>query len=510
MMTKLTPEQLGDAGEDLFKLLCSQAQLIPNPSTRDRTGWDFRVEFQMDDTAATTLDKRLPRVCQVQVKSTAGSGNTVAARLSSVDRLAKDTAPAAIVVFRMRADGTPLMGYVIDLIDDQLARVLQRLRSVEKSGRTDTNQIKITFDYRKGRPFKSTPAGLKEALAATSPVDVAGYGDKKRNQLATLGFNDDGGIEANALVWIESRDHFMKLISGLAPLKPMKLEAYERRFDILLPYTGTLFDGVDEFPIQLPMVGACEIIIRCGPRDPAALFECEAFAPPPIEGAPLMVIRHPMLTAVFKEDRLEVETVGHFYEDRHSIDEWILLLRALNYLASGKGSIELEFKGTRMSIPAADLRGPDPEDLPRLLRFFESWKEALALAGVSPGGDVALSAVWEAKSEQSGLDILCNPHPIAKLEFDAIEGLGLQSGVDALFFNTLAFGGASFTFAVKVGLIRPDAKSSRFVSSHFELLDIRAAVPDLEAYAAEQANAHDLNIVIDPSNITDTSEGLMG
>jgi hypothetical protein len=223
-----------------------------------------------------------------------------------------------------------------------------------------------------------------------------------------------------------------------------------------------------------------------------------------------MIIRHPMLTVVFKEDALEVETVGHFYEDRHSIDEWILLLRALTYLASGGGSIELEFKGTRMALPASGLNGPDPEDLPRLLRFFERWKEALALAGVSPGAEVALSAVWEAKAEQSGLDILCSPRPIAMLEFDAIDGLDLESSVDALFFNTLAFGGAAFTFAVKVKLVRPDAASSRFVSADFELLDIRSAVADLEAYAAEQANARDLIIVIDPRNITDMSVDLMG
>lgn len=280
-MTRLTSEQLGDAGEDLFRLLCSQAQLIPNPSSRDRTGWDFRVEFPMDASEATTLDKRLPRVCQVQVKSTAGSEHTVAARLSSVDRLAKDAAPAAIVVFKLRTDGLPLMGYVIDLIDDQLARVLQRLRCVEKAGRTDTNRIKITFDYRKGRAFKPTPEGLREALEVTSPADVASYGDLKRRQLATLGFADDGGIEANAIVWIENQDHFIRMISGLTPLKPIRLDAYERRFDILLPYKGTMFDDVQEFPIQLPMVGACQIIVRSGLRDPAALFRCEAFAPPP-------------------------------------------------------------------------------------------------------------------------------------------------------------------------------------------------------------------------------------
>jgi hypothetical protein len=48
MSLKLTPEDLGDASAFKFKLLCSQARLVCNKSSRDPGGWDFIVEFPYD------------------------------------------------------------------------------------------------------------------------------------------------------------------------------------------------------------------------------------------------------------------------------------------------------------------------------------------------------------------------------------------------------------------------------------------------------------------------------
>ena len=45
MSMKLTSEELGDAGESKFKLLCIHAKLVCNTSSRDLTGWDFIVEL---------------------------------------------------------------------------------------------------------------------------------------------------------------------------------------------------------------------------------------------------------------------------------------------------------------------------------------------------------------------------------------------------------------------------------------------------------------------------------
>jgi hypothetical protein len=137
MSLKLTPEELGDAGESKFKLLCSRAKLVCNKSSRDLTVWDFIVEFPMTEPGpVVALDQRPTAACHVQLKSTAGeTGGRVTLRLSAIERLAKDVRPALIVVFRLRSDGEGVGGYVIHLLGDQLARVLRRLRAHRRGRR---------------------------------------------------------------------------------------------------------------------------------------------------------------------------------------------------------------------------------------------------------------------------------------------------------------------------------------------------------------------------------------
>ena len=106
MPEKLTSDELGDLAENLFAKLCAQAKLICNKAGRDRAGWDFRVDFPLADNPDEALDHREPRTCLIQLKATAGETGSVRARLSSMERLAKDKGPAAIIVFRMRPDGT--------------------------------------------------------------------------------------------------------------------------------------------------------------------------------------------------------------------------------------------------------------------------------------------------------------------------------------------------------------------------------------------------------------------
>ena len=149
MTERLPPDELGVVGENMFRTLCGQARLVCNKSDRDVTGWDFIVEFPMAaPDAAVPLDQRPADACHVQLKSTAGeSGSRVSAKLSAVERLAKDPRPALIVAFRLRPDGQPLVGYIIHLIGDELARVLRRLRAGEANRAFDINRATINFDY---------------------------------------------------------------------------------------------------------------------------------------------------------------------------------------------------------------------------------------------------------------------------------------------------------------------------------------------------------------------------
>ena len=67
--------------------------------------------------------------------------------------------------------------------------------------------------------------------------DPAGYAEEKQRQLAELGY-EDGGLEGEALVWIEGPAHFNDLMLGLAPMRPERLKLFDRRF------------GASEFPIE--------------------------------------------------------------------------------------------------------------------------------------------------------------------------------------------------------------------------------------------------------------------
>lgn len=503
MIELLTPAELGDVGEDLFQHLCSRARLTCNKSQRDRHGWDFRIEFSDAASTSAPLDKQRQRACLAQVKATGGeTGTRVSARLSSIARLAKDPGPAVLIILRLRPNGEAVAGYLIHLIDDALARVLARLRRAEAAGRTDINHMTMSFDFRKGRCFKPTPEGLRDALAEFCVEDVTSYVATKALQIERLGYEAGGELEAEALVWIEDKDHLVRILSGLAPLRPIRMQAYDRRFGIRVPYQGDLLDGVEEFLVQSPSVGESDVVIRNGPRAPTALFRCEAFVPPPVEGAPLMLIKHPALTVIVREDSLELQT-EEFGDRRRKLEDWIPILRGLAYLASGTGTIEIAFRGVRspsLPVAAEQLRGSYLSALPQLSAFVEHWREALSLAGLATGEPFALDDIFEARTVHVALDILFSPSPVARIEFEVAAG-DEGEALEALYFNSVTFAGTSVTFAVKVTFERQAPGGDGFVSTGYHLLDIRPAVTDLNAYGAAQADAVGLNIVFDPANL---------
>jgi hypothetical protein len=159
MTQRLPPDELGFVGENMFRTFCGQARLVCNKSDRDVTGWDFIIEFPMaGPDAGVPLDQRPAKACHVQLKSTAGeNGSRVSAKLSAVERLAKDPRPALIVAFRLRSDGQPLAGYVIHLIDDGLAHVLHRLRAAEAKATPKIYRFMLALS---ARSYNSTWDGM--------------------------------------------------------------------------------------------------------------------------------------------------------------------------------------------------------------------------------------------------------------------------------------------------------------------------------------------------------------
>ncbi|MFQ3253297.1 MAG: hypothetical protein ACI9U6_001591 [Loktanella salsilacus] len=509
MVSELDPDRIGRIGERQFEVLCERAGLYCNKSVVDVMGWDFIVEFPMTSAdPALPLDQMPTNAARVQLKSTLGrGGNRIRISLSAIDRLAKDPRPALIVVFRLRADGELQGAYLVHLVGNELARVLKRLRLAEARNARDINHSDISYDYEKvGVRFEPTPTGLTAALIAACGQNPGAYTIEKQRQLAELGY-ENGQYEAEALIRIDGPEHFSNLLLGLSPLKPHQLRVFDSRFGIRLPFQGTLFDDLEELHLTPPTLGSCEISIRGPGFGQAARFEGEMFIGPPMaepHGTELLV-RTAYFIIRLTPPALKFDIVSSINDMELSLGDWAELLRALTLMATGQSTLTIAGNDhiPPVTFPVDQpITGPYLEELPLISAFADGWLQLLTNAGLRSTNIFKFDAFWEASEACMAVDILLNPKSQARFEFQTLEieqSLPLPIG---LYFNSSSFADISITFSAKIFFERSDDPEWRYRSTHFEALDVRPKVNDLEEYGMDQATAYDVKLLVDPRNIT--------
>lgn len=494
---------LGEAGETLFANLCARGGLDCNGSDRDRTGWDFTVEFSG---RTEPLDQRRKTVCHVQVKATTTTGD-VPLSLSSASLLAMSTLPAFVVMFRMGPGGEALRGYLIHMLDVPLARVLRRLRQAQAQGRTDVNKLKITFDHRRyGVLFEPTPAALRAAIATASGSDPIAYAHEKSRQLEMLGY-EDGGIFANAVFKTESEDHFNRVLLGMAPLRPERLDAVDVRFGIPVPYSGDMFEAVEEIMLHPPSAGTCQVTITGAPMTPPAVFHAELLFAPPFDQNLRMLVRHPDFTILFRETDAAFESTATFTPDGRSLDGMVTILRALSHMATGKSEIIISDVAGRfgpLRLPVEQtLTGPYVEALPDLARIAADWQTILGLAGIVSTARLTVDDFWDSNWAGVAADLLLHRGGKVRLAFEASAVGADGSPVKAVMVNGATVAGESVSYAVEVELVPKDGQSATYVSRFFRPLEVRSAVPDVDVYLQEIADRFDCKVMIHPNRLVE-------
>jgi hypothetical protein len=507
MANELTSDFLGAAGEAMFARLCAQASLVCNKSDRDRTGWDFIVEFPMvEPSVEVILDERTPIACAVQLKSTARAG-PVGLRLSAAERLAKDLRPTFIVVFRLTTSGEGIVGYLIHLLGSPLRKILQRLRTAHANESYDVNRATISFDYQRyGDRFPLTPDGLRHALLAASGDDREIYVAEKQRQLNELGY-ENGRLEAEAVVRFKSVEHLSDIALGLAPLRPERVRVFDTRFGIRLPYVGPAFEGIEELRIEPPSVGPCLVAIRGAGLSPAAIFDAEMLAGLPFDtdGGTWLLVRHADFTMKFGSDSVAFASTGSIETTLRRLSAWIPLVRGLVYLAGADGAITLTSSSVpdaRVTLPMTSaLEGPYVEQLPELLRLLVGWERLITMAGTLASEPFSLQDVWAARRAALAVELFGDQPPRASFAFNR-EDLGDPTdAVRAIYIDTAALGGAAISFGFKVTLEPSQDAPGEYRSTHFQPVDVRPAVPDLQDYAEDLVDEHGLKIIIHPANV---------
>lgn len=508
-MRKLTRDQLGGAGEALFQYLAEQGGLTVNKSSRDRSGWDFLVQFPISEDASDRLDRRRSLPCYVQLKSTAIVGpSSVRMSLSMAEELAKLPAQSLLIVFKLDPSGNPKCGYLIHLINEELERILLRLTEAQIGDGSPLHKQTVSFDYHKiGRRFDLTPEGLRTAIQESAGGDPTAYVQEKQRQLAQAGY-EDGGFEADATIFIESKDHLVRMLAGLTPMRPQELTLYDKRFGIRLPYDGEDFIG-KEFFLTPPVVGRAEIIIRGPALTTASVFDASIHVLN-LPGEVQTMIKAEDVSVIVSDDGLKFSSVDLVGGSKRNLHDWKNLLQAVAYLKSGRSKLSLSLKRSggapvdvSFPIDEAVLKG-EMDEAPATAAFVGRWIKLLQWAGIQSTCKVELNELWDARLPYLAADMLLNPNSPGFLEVGDWGLPNTEGGFDAVYYNSCALGEDAISFAVKI-TFRPTGEADwSFRSATITPLDVSPRVEDIHEYGRDIARNESIKVLLNPDLIDHT------
>lgn len=507
MLEYLQSDELGAAAQSAFANLCDKAKLVRNESSRDRTGWDFVVQFPIARHAKASLDQRQSgHTCYVQVKGTKGSaGGRVSMRLSSAELLAKQAGPAFVCTLLLNASGDVLRGYLIHLRGDNLAKLLKRLRQAEADGEHDINHATISYDFKKsGLAFKATPAGLREALATACGDDPAAYVEAKRDELDKLGY-DQGRFELK-VSFSADRKELLDILLGEKPLVPTKYARFEKRFDISLPIEELAPGSTVELRIQPEPFDTCTVAIRGKPLAPQALFQGRAIGPPPVvpltEDEARFIIECEDFRLTVSGRRIDFQSNPKLETASRTTAEWRNLFLGISNLADGDGVIVITPSKAPhpVEFPITARIGADlAEHLPALRRTVEDGDRLLGLAGVLGAATVTMDHIIAAAD---GVGLAAATMLAAEPEIPfAIETMSYPDPspdrLQLLYASRVFWAGSWLAYSAKIGLAKNEAA---WAVEDVTPLDIRPwAAERFDDYVTERYAGQQFNGIVKPT-----------
>lgn len=245
--------------EDLFLTFCSapgvgaRAQFV----RRDKTGWDYLVEFADSPHDGPAEAAPAPLRAFVQVKSSVKESRKVRVKLSNAQRMASDQNPWFIVYIVAKPRGQ-IEVYCIHIWANVLSDMLKAIRKADQADKPLHRQT-ITFEC------QTAPMVGPEAvqwIRQTIEEQGLDYGTKKQQMVKTFGYEHGYGT-GRFTVEIDYEDQFLDMLLGVpgAKVKIKDFAFVESRFGIVASKPNfELTDGVMSVEPQ-PVVD-CEVRLK--------------------------------------------------------------------------------------------------------------------------------------------------------------------------------------------------------------------------------------------------------
>lgn len=181
---------LGTLGEHTFQLWCSEAGLIPNTSSIDKTGWDFFLESPEDFRSLKNEIHSSPIKFLVQVKATNKRKRKLAIPLSNLWRMTTLLMPTYYAFIEFDDDGKPENAFLVHVGNELITKVLKRLHLNElKIKPAELHKLTLTINYGDENKLEQLNGEcLLRHLNAPVQNNVAVYIENKKKHLESAGY----------------------------------------------------------------------------------------------------------------------------------------------------------------------------------------------------------------------------------------------------------------------------------------------------------------------------------
>lgn len=338
-------EDLGDWAEDRFALYCSQAGVIANKSNKDRTGWDYLLEFPQPNSGSVPPDlHKTEATARAQVKSNEKGKPKTRLKLSNAHRFAASPDPCFLILAAPTNGGEPVRFYAKHFWKPEIERTLKRLRESEKKGKPPNQQwLNITLS----EADDHTHDLIEWMRSIVLSQSRATYSNEKHRLNMTLGYED--GQYVGTVTFAQNKletfvDHSIGLTDHM-DVEHMKM--VEKRFGI--EGANPLFEGRPHLASIQSLPSPCKIEV-VGSDDVVHRLDGELYRPG-LRGLPLDLLK---VRAVAGPLEIVMSgsgpTTAHFSilpKVRRELHFYATCLAALRVMTSGPSEVTVVFDDVR-------------------------------------------------------------------------------------------------------------------------------------------------------------------
>lgn len=513
-------DHIGRIGENYFDTLANKAKLLVGQILPDRLGRDRVLEFELEPMGLQPYDKRPPPIgCSVQIKSILSTNDRVSLSLSVAERLAGDTRPAFICIFRVDQDDEIKDMHLIHILGKNLERILKRLRKEYSKGTENLNKKSISFQISSGSLIDLNATSLKAGFKNMIDVDMETYSRQKIHQRKTAGFDRDGFLTGNVAFDVESPEELIDGMLGLKKLKLRNFEIFEERFKIKLPFDahyphvfkGSVFEVIPE-PVDTAIL--CFKNLDTGD---SAKLDCEIIAPglPNIPFEHLKFIaRTKLFDAIISKGKFSINNSTLITEDiKLSASTWIEVLRCWQIMSSPSFEIGLTsnmgkslFQGSAVQ-PAAD-NMEFPAELDVLEKFQQLRTEAKA-----DDDPIDLQSILDASQDIRLVHAyFFEPSKVGKLSFQFVGVIPLsEDQLPIVFITALIVGEERYAyglhFEMDVQSVGEEHSFTSYSMRAFQISQLKSPVKSLHNFGNQlcKISGVQMRVVQDIVSIPDTN-----